>query len=59
MPSSFIASGRSAHGVRAVAALVLIVGYLDLVRGGISLAPVLLVIGYLVLVARSPCSRSS
>jgi hypothetical protein len=36
--------------VRALAATVLLVGYLDLVRGGITLAPLTLVVGYLVLV---------
>jgi hypothetical protein len=36
--------------VRAAAALTLIGGYLDLVRGGITLAPLLLVAGYFVFV---------
>ena len=47
--SSFAAS-RRAHGVRAAAAAALILGYADLVRGGLTLAPVLLVLGYAVLV---------
>jgi len=47
--SSF-AAPRRAHGVRAAAAAALILGYADLVRGGLTLAPVLLVLGYAVLV---------
>jgi len=34
----------------ALAAVVLLAGYADLVRGGITLAPILLVLGYCVLV---------
>ncbi|HET7563984.1 MAG TPA: hypothetical protein VFJ96_03235 [Gemmatimonadaceae bacterium] len=34
----------------ALAALALLLGYADLVRGGITLAPILLVLGYLVLI---------
>ena len=45
-----IAAGRRAHGVRLAAALALLFGYGDLVRGGITAAPVLLVIAYLLLV---------
>jgi hypothetical protein len=45
-----IAAGRRAHGVRLAAALALLCGYGDLVRGGITAAPVLLVIAYLLLV---------
>ena len=41
---------RRAHLVRALAATVLMVGYADLVRGGITLAPLTLVVGYLLLV---------
>ena len=33
-----------------IAALVLAAGYADLVRGGVTIAPILLVIGYCVLV---------
>ena len=33
-----------------LAALALILGYADLIRGGITLAPILLVLGYCVLV---------
>jgi hypothetical protein len=48
-------TGRGAHAVRALvmrtlAAVCLAVGYLDLVRGGLTLAPVLLVAGYVVFV---------
>ena len=50
MSISTFAASRRAHGVRAAAAAVLILGYADLVRGGISVAPVLLVLGYTVLV---------
>jgi hypothetical protein len=47
--SSFAAS-RRAHGVRAAAAAAVILGYADLTRGGITLAPVLLVLAYAVLI---------
>jgi hypothetical protein len=33
-----------------IAALALLIGYADLIRGGITLAPVMLVLGYCVLV---------
>jgi hypothetical protein len=47
---STLAPTRSALLVRATAAAALGIGYADLVRGGVTLAPVLLVIGYLLLV---------
>ena len=50
MPSSTFAVRRGAHAVRAIAAAALILGYADLARGGITLAPLLLVAGYVVLV---------
>lgn len=50
MPISLFAAGRRAHGVRVAAALALMFGYADLVRGGITVAPVLLVLSYLCLV---------
>ncbi|MEO6525433.1 MAG: hypothetical protein ABIP93_02290 [Gemmatimonadaceae bacterium] len=50
MSSSPSRAVRSAHVVRALAAASLLVGYLDLVRGGVTLAPLLLVAGYVVLV---------
>jgi hypothetical protein len=34
----------------ALAALALVVGYADLARGGVTLAPILLVVGYCVLI---------
>jgi hypothetical protein len=34
----------------AAAALALLIGYADLIRGGITLAPVMLVLGYCILV---------
>lgn len=45
-----IAPVRRAHVLRAVAAAALLFGYLDLVRGGITVAPLLIVLGYAVLV---------
>jgi hypothetical protein len=50
VPSSSLAAGRRAHVVRALAAITLAVGFVDLVRGGVTLAPLLLVSGYVVLV---------
>ena len=50
MPSWTSAIRRGAHAVRALAAAALIVGYADLARGGVTLAPLLLVAGYVVLV---------
>jgi hypothetical protein len=47
---SVFAPARRVFVMRAVAAVVLFLGYVDLVRGGISAAPVLLVIGYVLLV---------
>ncbi len=41
---------RRARALRAVTFVALLVGYLDLVRGGLTIAALLLVIGYLVLV---------
>ena len=41
---------RRARALRAVTLVALSVGYLDLVRGGLTNAALLLVIGYLVLV---------
>ncbi|HEU4629558.1 MAG TPA: hypothetical protein VFS08_07415 [Gemmatimonadaceae bacterium] len=41
---------RRALGWWGAAALVLLLGYVDLARGGVTLAPVLLVLGYVVLV---------
>ena len=41
---------RRAHVLRAAAAVVLLIGYTDLARGGITAAPLLIVLGYAVLV---------
>jgi hypothetical protein len=46
----FVAPARLAPLVRAVAAAALLIGYADLVRGGITIAPLLLVVGYMLLV---------
>jgi hypothetical protein len=39
-----------AAALRAAAAAALLMGYADLARGGLTVAPVLLVVGYLILV---------
>jgi hypothetical protein len=44
------APARRAQLLRALAAAVLLLGYADLVRGGLVVAPILLVMGYLLLV---------
>ena len=46
----YLAPARRAHVLRVVAAAVLVIGYVDLVRGGVVAAPILLVTGYLLLV---------
>ncbi len=45
-----LAPSRSALVLRTAAAAALALGYADLVRGGITLAPVLLVVAYVLLV---------
>ena len=50
MRLSLLATGRRAGVLRAAAAVVLAAGYLDLILGGVTAAPVLLVAGYIVLV---------
>jgi hypothetical protein len=50
---STLVSRSRALVVRAAAALIIVLGYVDLVRGGTVLAPVALVVGYLVLVPLS------
>jgi hypothetical protein len=52
-----LAPHRRAHVVRAVAAAALLLGYVDLVRGGIVVAPILLVAGYLLLVPLALLTR--
>ena len=49
MPRSVPGASRRARIVRLAAMLTVLVGFLDLVRGGIVLAPLALVVGYLVL----------
>lgn len=50
MPRSSRVSRSRALVLRAAAAIVIVVGYADLVRGGTVLAPLALVIGYLIVV---------
>ncbi len=45
-----VAPVRLAHLVRGAAAAALLIGYVDLLRGGTTIAPLLLVLGYLALV---------
>jgi hypothetical protein len=52
-----LAPARRAQLLRALAAAVLLLGYVDLVRGGLVVAPVLLVTGYLLLVPLALLSR--
>ena len=49
MPRSASGASRRARMLRLAAILVILVGYVDLTRGGIVLAPLALVAGYLVL----------
>ena len=51
------ALARRAHLMRALAAVVLLLGYVDLVRGGLVVAPILLVTGYLLLVPLALLTR--
>ena len=53
MPRSLPEASRRARMLRLAAMLVILVGYVDLTRGGIVLAPLALVTGYLVLVPLS------
>lgn len=53
MPRSASGASRRARMLRLAAILVILVGYVDLTRGGIVLAPLALVAGYLVLVPLS------
>jgi hypothetical protein len=52
-----LAPARRAHVLRAVAAAVLVIGYVDLVCGGVVAAPILLVTGYLLLVPLALLAR--
>ena len=49
MPRMLFGASRRAHALRLAAILLILVGFADLVRGGIVLAPLALVVGYLVL----------
>jgi hypothetical protein len=53
MPRSIFGASRRARIVRSAATLMILVGFADLARGGITLAPLALVAGYLVLVPLS------
>jgi hypothetical protein len=53
MPRSLLGASRRARVLRLAAMLVILGGYVDLVRGGIDLAPLALVTGYLILVPLS------
>lgn len=50
MPRSKHVAGPRAIAARVAALTLIVIGYLDLVRGGTIIAPVALVIGYVVLV---------
>jgi len=45
-----LAPVRRAQALRAAAAAALLIGYVDLARGGITAAPLLIVLGYAILV---------
>jgi len=49
MPRSLFGASRRARILRLAAVLLIALGFVDLVRGGTTLAPLALVIGYLVL----------
>ncbi len=50
MRTPSLAPAGRARLVRAAAAAALLIGYVDLVRGGTTIAPTLLVVGYVILV---------
>lgn len=50
MPRSMRGAGPRALAARAAAATLIVIGYLDLARGGIVIAPLALVAGYVILV---------
>ena len=50
MPRAPLVASRRAPILRAAAAILIALGYVDLVRGGVVIAPLALVVGYLVLV---------
>lgn len=49
MPRSVSGARRRAHVLRVTAVALILIGFVDLVRGGTVLAPLALVVGYLVL----------
>jgi hypothetical protein len=53
VPRSLSVVGRRASASRTTAAIVIVIGYLDLIRGGLVIAPLALVVGYVVLVPLS------
>jgi hypothetical protein len=53
VPRSLSVVGRRAFASPTTAAIVIVVGYLDLVRGGLVIAPLALVVGYVVLIPLS------
>jgi hypothetical protein len=54
---SSLAPVRRALVLRSIAVLALVLGYADLVRGGLTVAPLLLVVGYLLLVPLALLAR--
>ena len=50
MPRALLVASPRALTLRAAAAILIAIGYLDLVRGGVVIAPLALVAGYVVLV---------
>lgn len=50
MRKDSLVPARRAHALRAVAAAALALGYADLLRGGITVAPLMIVLGYAVLI---------
>lgn len=50
MPRSMHGAAPRAIAARAAAATLIVIGYLDLARGGVVIAPLALVAGYVVLV---------
>jgi hypothetical protein len=50
VPRLSVAASPRALMLRAAAALLIAIGYLDLIRGGIVIAPLALVVAYVVLV---------
>jgi hypothetical protein len=50
VPSSHVVPTRRSRVLRIVTPAALLLGYADLVRGGMTAGPVLLVLGYLVLI---------